>query len=130
MVARSAASGSFNVSAMIASAPSRKLAATTGFVSTVGEARDDDGLERRSAVQNLIPANVYFGSRTSCWNAKGSNATLSNSDDCNIIRKPPKLQLQRNQSRRSNTARIVPKRLKMDSQLMKILSQECALKLG
>ena len=126
MVARSAASGSFNVSAMIASAPSGKLAATTGFASTVGEARD----ERRSAVQNLIPANVYFGSRTSCWNAKGSNATLSNSDDCNIIRKPPKLQLQRNQSRRSNTARIVPKRLKMDSQLMKILSQECALKLG
>ena len=43
MVARSAASGSFNVSAVIASAPSRKLAATTGFASTVGEARDVDG---------------------------------------------------------------------------------------
>jgi len=124
MVARSAASGSFNVSAMIASAPSGKLAATTGFASTVGEARDDDGLERRSAVQNLIPANVYFGrGRTSCSNAKGSNATLSNSHDCNIIRKSPKLQLQRNQSLRSNTARIVSKHLKMDSQLMKILSQ-------
>jgi putative transposase len=37
------------------------------------------------SLQNLTPADVYFdrGQTILCWNAKGSNATRSNSDDCN-----------------------------------------------
>jgi hypothetical protein len=40
----------------------------------------------------------------------------SNGDDCNITRKPPKLQPQRSQSLRTNTARIAPKHLKTDEE--------------
>ena len=67
-------------------------------------------------LQNLTPADVYFGrGQTILLEREGSNATPSKSDDCNITRKPPKLQPQRSQNLRSITARIVPKHLKTDN---------------
>ena len=67
------------------------------------------------SLQNLTPADVYFGGRqTILLERERIKRDTINSDDCNITRKPPKLQPQRSQSLRSNTARIVPKHLKTD----------------
>ena len=68
------------------------------------------------SLNNLTPADVYFGRGPTILLEKGSNATPSSSDDCNITRKPPKLQPQTSQSLRSNKPQIVPIHLKTDKE--------------